>query len=59
MTQKKVYSKKVSRERHAIYWDKALEFFESMVDAAQKQNWNAAGLALCLDGIWSGICKLR
>ena len=45
MTPKKVYSKKVSRERHAIYWDKAMEFFESMVDAAQKQNWNAAGLA--------------
>lgn len=45
MTPKEINSKKVSRDRYAIYWDKAMEFFESMVDAAQKRNWNAAGLA--------------
>ncbi|HBA59374.1 MAG TPA: hypothetical protein DCZ92_00850 [Elusimicrobia bacterium] len=45
MTPKEIYLKKVSRERYAIYWDKAMEFFESMVDAALKHNWNAAGLA--------------
>ncbi len=45
MTPKEIHSKKVSRERHTIYWGKAMEFFETMVDAAQKQNWNAAGLA--------------
>lgn len=45
MTPKEIHSKKVSRERYTIYWGKAMEFFETMVDAAQKQNWNAAGLA--------------
>lgn len=45
MTPREINSKKVSRERYAIYWGKAMEFFEAMVDAAQKQNWNAAGLA--------------
>jgi hypothetical protein len=45
MTPKEINTKKVSRERHTIYWGKALEFFEAMVDAVQKQNWNAAGLA--------------
>ena len=28
-----------------LYLDKAMEFFEAMVDASQKKNWNAAGLA--------------
>lgn len=41
----KITAKKVSRERHAIYWDKAMEFYETMVDASQKGNWNAVGLA--------------
>jgi len=45
MTPKEIHSKKVSRERHIVYWSKAMEFFESMVDAVQKENWNAAGLA--------------
>lgn len=45
MTPKEINSKKVSRERNTIYWGKAMEFFESMVDAVRKQNWNAAGLA--------------
>jgi hypothetical protein len=37
--------KSVSRDRYSVYWDKAEEFFEAMVDAAQKRNWNAVGLA--------------
>ena len=45
MTAREINSKKVSRERHAIYWGKAMEFFEAMVDASQKKNWNAVGLA--------------
>jgi hypothetical protein len=45
MAPKEIHTKKVSRERYVIYWEKALEFFESMIDAAQKRNWNAAGLA--------------
>lgn len=45
MTPKETPSKKVPRERHGIYWEKAMEFFEAMVDASQKRNWNAVGLA--------------
>ncbi|MDO8804905.1 MAG: hypothetical protein Q7R35_10765 [Elusimicrobiota bacterium] len=45
MTPKEIRLTKVSRERHTFYWDKAMEFFEAMVDASQKKNWNATGLA--------------
>lgn len=45
MTPKEIRLTKVSRERHTFYWSKAMEFFEAMVDASQKKNWNATGLA--------------
>ena len=45
MTPKDRGTKKVSRERHAIYWDKAMDFLEVMVDAAERRNWNGVGLA--------------
>ncbi len=45
MTPKQILLKKVSRDRYTLYWDKAMEFFETMVDASQKRNWNATGLA--------------
>lgn len=45
MTPKEIRLTKVSRERHTFYWDKAMEFFEAMVDASLKKNWNATGLA--------------
>lgn len=45
MSAKPVSSKHVARERSGVYWDKALEFYEAMADAAAKKNWNAVGLA--------------
>ena len=45
MTPKEIRLTKISRERHTLYWSKAMEFFEAMVDASQKKNWNATGLA--------------
>ena len=37
MTPKKTRLTKVSRDRHTLYWNKAMEFFEAMVDASQKK----------------------
>lgn len=45
MAPKKTRHKKISRDRYTLYLSKAMEFFEAMVDASQKKNWNAAGLA--------------
>ncbi len=45
MTPKKTRIIKISRDRHILYLNKAMEFFEAMVDASQKKNWNATGLA--------------
>ena len=45
MTPKKINFKSISHDRYTFYLDKAMEFFEAMVDASQKKNWNAAGLA--------------
>jgi len=45
MTPKKTRHKKISRDRYTLYLSKAMEFFEAMVDASQKKNWNATGLA--------------
>ncbi|MCX5784417.1 MAG: hypothetical protein NTX59_01880 [Elusimicrobia bacterium] len=45
MTPKETRLTKISRDRYTLYWDKAMEFFEAMVDASQKKNWNATGLA--------------
>lgn len=45
MAAKQVNAKTVARDRYGIYREKALEFMETMVDAAAKRNWNAVGLA--------------
>lgn len=45
MTPRQVSAKQVPRDRSRVYLDKALEFYEAMVDAAAKSNWNAVGLA--------------
>ena len=45
MTPKETPSKKVGRERYAVYWEKAMDFYEAMVDASQKKNWNGVGLS--------------
>lgn len=52
MTPKNIPHKQVARERYGIYWAKAMEFFEAMVDACQKRKWNTAGLA----GVHCCIC---
>ncbi len=52
MAAKHVNAKTVARDRYGIYWEKAQEFMETMVDAAVKRNWNAVGLA----GVHSVIC---
>ncbi len=45
MTPKGIDAKRVSPRRAPIYWDKAKDFYKLMLDAADKGNWNGAGLA--------------
>ncbi|MBI4062935.1 MAG: hypothetical protein HY401_01375 [Elusimicrobia bacterium] len=45
MTPPAASHKKIPHEHWRIYWEKATEFYVTMIDAVQKRNWNAAGLA--------------
>lgn len=45
MAPRKLKTRQIDRAKYRIYLNKASDFYETMIDAFQKKNWNSVGLA--------------
>lgn len=45
MVPRKLKTRQTDKAKHRIYLNKASDFYETMIDAFEKENWNSVGLA--------------